>query len=419
MRSTPGALRLLVTRSLRQHALSTAITAGSVALAAGLVMAVFAIKGQTYDAFTGGANGFDAVLGARGSQLQLVLNTVFHLETSPGNIPWSMYVAMSQDDGVELAVPYALGDNYEGFRVVGTTRALFDRFPGAQGLRVAPGGRLFDEAGREALVGSVVAARTGLRVGQTFHPGHGLADGDNDHEDEFTVAGVLEATNSPMDRVVWIPIEGVYRMSGHVLRGTGRNFRAEAGQPIPDEHREVSAVLLKLKDPQAGIFLDQAINRQGARATLAWPIGRSMADLFEKIGWVNRILELVAYLVVVVAAGTILASLYNTMNERRREFAILRSLGARRSTVFSAIVLEATAIAGLGAVLGYLVYAGILGLAFVIVRAQTGVVLDVFKVDPVLWWTPVGMLAVGVVAGVIPAVKAYRTDVATHLVPAS
>jgi len=414
-----GALRLLVARSLRQHALSTAITAGSVALAAGLVMAVFAIKGQTYDAFTGGANGFDAVLGARGSQLQLVLNTVFHLETSPGNIPWSMYVAMSQDDGVELAVPYALGDNYEGFRVVGTTRALFDRFPGAQGLRVAPGGRLFEEGTREALVGSVVAARTGLAVGQTFHPGHGLADGDNDHDDEFTVAGVLEATNSPMDRVVWIPIEGVYRMSGHMLRGTGRNFRAEAGQPIPDEHREVSAVLLKLKDPQAGIFLDQTINRQGTRATLAWPIGRSMADLFEKIGWVNRILELVAYLVVLVAAGTILASLYNAMNERRREFAILRSLGARRSTVFSAIVLEATAIAGLGAVLGYLVYGGILGLAFVIVRAQTGVVLDVFKVDPVLWWTPLGMLAVGVVAGVIPAVKAYRTDVATHLVPAS
>ena len=346
MRSTPGALRLLVTRSLRQHALSTAITAGSVALAAGLVMAVFAIKGQTYDAFTGGANGFDAVLGARGSQLQLVLNTVFHLETSPGNIPWSMYVAMSQDDGVDLAVPYALGDNYEGFRVVGTTGALFDRFPGAQGLRVASGGRLFDDAAREALVGSVVAARTGLAVGQTFHPGHGLADSDNHHEDEFTVAGVLEATNSPMDRVVWIPIEGVYRMSGHVLRGTGRNFRAEAGQPIPDEHREVSAVLLKLKDPQAGIYLDQSINRQGTRATLAWPIGRSMADLFEKIGWVNRILELVAYLVVLVAAGTILASLYNTMNERRREFAILRSLGARRSTVFSAIVLEATAIVG-------------------------------------------------------------------------
>jgi putative ABC transport system permease protein len=206
-------------------------------------------------------------------------------------------------------------------------------------------------------------------------------------------------------------------MNGHVLRGTGRNFRPEEGQPIPEEHREVSAVMLKLKDPQAGIYLDQTINRQGARATLAWPIGRSMADLFEKIGWVNRILELVAYLVVVVAAGTILASLYNTMNERRREFAILRSLGARKGTVFSAIVLEATTITALGTLVGYLVYAGILGAAYVIVRAQTGVVLQVFKADPALWMTPIGMLAIGALAGLVPAFKAYRTDVASNLVP--
>jgi putative ABC transport system permease protein len=144
-----------------------------------------------------------------------------------------------------------------------------------------------------------------------------------------------------------------------------------------------------------------------------------MADLFEKIGWVHRVLELVAYLVVVVAAGTILASLYNTMNERRREFAILRALGARKSTVFSAIVLEATSIAALGAAVGFLVYAGILGAAFYIVRAQTGVVLDVFKLDPALWLTPIGMTVVGALAGLAPAFKAYRTDVAENLVPAS
>jgi putative ABC transport system permease protein len=413
----PG-LMLIVRRSLRQHALSTAITVLSVALASGLVMAVFAIKSQAYDAFTGGANGFDAVLGARGSQLQLVLNTVFHLETSPGNIPWQLYTAVAQDPGVELAVPYAVGDNYQGYRIVGTTPELFTRFPGQGGLRTAPGGRVFTPDAHEAVVGSVVAARTGLRLGQTFHPGHGLTfDEERDHEDEYTVVGVLEATNSPLDRVVWIPLDGVYRMNGHVLRGTGRNFRPEEGQPIPEEHREVSAVMLKLKDPQAGIYLDQTINRQGTRATLAWPIGRSMADLFEKIGWVNRILELVAYLVVVVAAGTILASLYNTMNERRREFAILRSLGARKGTVFSAIVLEATTITALGTVVGYLVYAGILGAAYVIVRAQTGVVLQVFKADPALWMTPIGMLAIGALAGLVPAFKAYRTDVASNLVP--
>jgi len=417
----PG-LFLLVRRSLRQHALSTAVTAMAVALASGLVMSVFSINRQTYDAFTGGNAGFDAVLGARGSQLQLVLNTVFHLETSPGNIPWAMYRTIQQDPGVELAIPYAVGDNFHGYRIVGTSQEMFTKFQYQQGrsFQALPGGRFFEETAQEAVVGAVVADRMSLKVGDVINPYHGLIfDEDRKHQDEYTVVGILEPTNSPSDRVVWIPIEGIYRMSGHVLRGTGRNFKPVEGEPIGEEHREVSAVMLKLKDPQAGIYLDQMINRQGNQATLAWPIGRVMADLFEKIGWVNRILELVAYLVVLVAAGTILASLYNTMNERRREFAILRSLGARKGTVFAAIVLEATAITAIGTLGGYLVYSAILGSAFVIVRAQTGVVLDVFKMDMALWLTPIGMLLIGALAGLVPAFKAYRTDVAANLVPSS
>jgi putative ABC transport system permease protein len=134
---------------------------------------------------------------------------------------------------------------------------------------------------------------------------------------------------------------------------------------------------------------------------------------------VNRILALVAYLVVVVAAGSILASLYNTMNERRREFAILRALGARKSTVFAAIVLEATTITALGAVAGFVVYAGILSAAFVVVRAQTGVVLDALRWDPALGLTPLGIVAMGALAGLVPAFKAYRTDVVSSLTPTS
>lgn len=150
-----------------------------------------------------------------------------------------------------------------------------------------------------------------------------------------------------------------------------------------------------------------------------WPIGRVMAELFQRIGWVSRILTMVAYLIVVVAAGSILASIYNTMNERRREFAILRALGARRATVFSAIVLESTTITALGALVGFLVYAGILSAAYVIVRAQTGVVLDALRFDHALWLTPVGMIVLGALAGLVPAFKAYRTDVASNLTPLS
>jgi putative ABC transport system permease protein len=412
----------IVRRSLRQHALSSVITVLSVALAAGLTMAVFAIKTQTYDAFTGGPIGFDAVLGARGSQLQLVLNTIFHLETSPGNIPWFLYRQIAEHPQVELAIPYAVGDNYLGYRIVGTTPEIFTKFEYRKGqpFQVRPGGRVFEVDKREAVVGSYVGEHAGLTLGATFMPYHGLSsDPQQQHKNVYTVVGVLETTNSPSDRVVWIPIEGVYRMSGHVLRGTGQVYRPQEGEAIAEVHREVSAVMLKFRTPQAGLFLSQQINRQGTVATLAWPIARVMAELFDRLGWVNRILALVAYLVVVVAAGSILASLYNTMNERRREFAILRALGARRATVFSAIVLEATAITTLGALIGFVVYGAILSAAFVVVRAQTGVVLDALRVDQALWITPAAIVALGALSGLVPAFKAYRTDVVSNLTPVS
>jgi len=422
---------LLVRRSLRQHVLSTAITVVSVALASGLVMAVFSIKTQTHEAFTGGQIGYDAVLGARGSQLQLVLNTVFHLETSPGNIPWSLYQDIKKHPMVKLAIPYALGDNYKGFRIIGTTEQIFTDFEYQEGkqFQVRAGGRFFDPALAEAVVGSFAAQKLGLKVGDHFQPYHGVDYNANaQHEENFLIVGVLEPTNSPSDRVFWIPIDGLFRMGGHTLRGQGQDYKPAANQEIPDEHKEASAVMLKFKTEFAGIMLDQTINHQGKVATLAWPIGKVMAELFEKIGWMDRVLALVAYLVVLVAAGSILASIYNTMNERRREFAILRALGARKHTVFSAIVAEAAAITLLGSLLGFLVYAAILAGAATVIRAQTGVVLDVFRSGqvafgptevPIVILAPLGMVLLGALAGVVPAVKAYATDVVSNLTPVS
>jgi len=409
-------IRLLVRRSLAQHFLSTVITVGAVALACGLVMSVFAINTQTRAAFMGGDPGFDAVLGARGSQLQLVLNTVFHLETSPGNIPWSMYQAFRKDPRVELAVPYALGDNYLGFRIVGTTLELFKR---TDRFKIAEGVEFFDPRRREAVVGSYAAARTGLEVGDTFSPYHDLAyDPRKKHKEEYVVKAILAPTNSPSDRVIWIPIDGIFLMGGHVLRGTGEEYTAKPGTAIADEHKEVSAVMLRFTDGAklAGFQLETEINRRGKDATLAWPIGKSIGGLFNKLGWITQILKLVAYLVVVVAAASILASIYNTMNERRREFAILRALGARKTTVFTAIVAEAATIAGLGAAVGLVLYAGILGSAAYVVRLQTGIVIDVFAFHPVLVATPIGMVLLGAAAGLLPAAKAYSTDVAENLV---
>lgn len=411
-------LALIVRRSLRQHALSTLVTVLSTALASGLVMAVFSLSSQTYAAFAGGKLGFDAVLGGRGSQLQIVLNAVFHLETSPGNVPWELYEALSADPRVELAIPYVVGDNYRGQRIVGTTEAIFTRHENQRGhaFEVVPGGRFFDPERREAVIGAMVARETGLAVGSTFAPYHGVHfDEDEGHEEEYVVVGVLEPTSSPSDRVIWIPIEGLFRMGGHFLQGAGQSYQARPREPIPAQHKEVSAVMLAFTSSQAGYIFQQEVNRQDTRATLAWPIGTVMAELFGKLGWMVRVLQLVAYLVVAVAAGSILASIYNSMNERRRDFAVLRALGARRRTVFALIVSESTTIAALGSLSGYVVYFIILGGAAAIVREQTGVVIELWASHPSLWITPLGMLACGALAGLLPAFKAYGTDVATNL----
>ena len=185
--------------------------------------------------------------------------------------------------------------------------------------------------------------------------------------------------------------------------------------PIPDKHKEVSSVMVKLRNRIFGQQIKMDVNRQGDLATFAWPIDQVMLDLFGKLFWFVVILRYVAYMVVAVAVGAILASIYNTMNERRREFAILRSLGASRATVFGAIVLESATIAALGATLGFAVYAAVLGAASVIVREKTGVVLDLLAPDPILWLAPLGMVVLGAVAGLLPARKAYATDVSANL----
>jgi putative ABC transport system permease protein len=401
-------LWLIVLKSMRQHALSTVVTALSIALAGGLLMSVWVVKEQSQAIFTGVNGGFDALLGARGSKLQLVLNAIFHLEASPGNLSWADYQDIKNNPVVELAIPIAVGDNYLGYRLVGTLPELFadvEYSPG-QHYTLTPGGEFFDPNRREAVVGSFVAQKLGLKRGDKFHPYHGLIFNEKDqHSETYVVVGVLKPSNTPADRVVWIPLEGIQKMSGH----------------DPKAATDVSAVLVKLRagSAAAGFRLDMMYNKQGNRLTFAWPIGQVMADLFSKIGWFDRVLELVAYLVALVATASILASIYNSMNERRREIAILRALGARRRTVFGAILLEAAAISALGMLIAFAFYFAMMTGAAQVIRAQTGVVLDPAKFNLVMLWAPAALITLGALAGIVPAFKAYRTDVAEHLAPTS
>lgn len=399
-------LPLLVRRSLRQHALATVVTALSIALAGALLMTVWSLKLQSQAAFTGMTGGWDAVLGARGARLQIVLNSIFHLEASPGNIPMADVEALSSNRAVALVVPIAVGDNYRGWRLVGTTPGMFEKAEYSPGKRlsVEPGGRIFTTSQHEAVVGAFAARQLGMKIGDTFHPYHGLIFNETEqHAETYTVTGILSPSSTPADRVIWIPLAGLQSMSGHIASAAN----------------DVSAALVKLRSPTAGMMLDLLYNRQGNRFTFAWPIGAVLKDLFDKLGWFDKVLSLVAVMVALVASASVLASLYNSMSARRRDLAILRALGARRSTIFAAIMLEAAAVAALGMLIAFVFHFALLSVAASVVRTQTGVVIEVWKPDWVWLWAPAALIFLGALAGIIPAIKAYRTDVAGSLSPES
>ena len=404
-------------RSLKGSLLSTLITAFSIALACGLMMAVYAVKEQSKDAFIMKNVGFDAVIGAKGSPMQLVLNSLYHMESSPGNIPWSIYKQLKRDRrSVKRVIPITVGDNYFGYRMVGTVPELFEgddfKLPIKEGVNFHP-----DKG--EALIGSFVAARTGLKIGDEINAYHGLTfNPESIHNNKFKIVGILENTNTPNDRAIWIPIDAYYRMEGHVLRGTGQEYVPQPNIEIPEEHKEVSALLVKTRSAMSAMRLNSIINR-GSTATMAYPVAGIMLDLFEKLGWVHKVLELVSWLIIVVAAMTVLVSIYNTLNDRRREFAILRSLGAPKTVLFKMIMMQAFLLSLLGVILSFGIYFLILSTAAGIIREEIGIILNNFSYSPILWIGPAVMIGVALLTSLIPAFKAYRIDVAQNLKPES
>lgn len=391
-------------RGICQRRVSSLITIGAVALACSMLMLVWAFKKEAERSFAGANGGFDAVLGPRGSKLQIVLNGLYHLDESPGLMKWEDYEQIAKFPAIESAYPIAVGDNYRGYRLVGTVPEYLQNhyYTDGKPFELEPGGELFSDESMRAVAGSLAARRLGIGVGDTFQPYHGLIFNENAiHEEVYTVSGVLEPTGTPADRVIWIPIKGIQTMSGH----------------NPAAATDISAVLLKFKQGanMAGFQLDMLYNKQGNRLTLAWPANRTIIQFFDKISWIDKALQAMAALVAIIAGGSILAILYNAMNERRRDIAVLRALGAKKMTVFSISLLEALGMTFAGLIAGFAVYA-LFGFAVgEVVQRETGVALNPFSGNASMIWAPAGMLGIGFLSGLVPSVKAYRTEVSRNL----
>lgn len=390
-------------RALTQNTLTSLVAIFTISLSGGLFLGAWQTKQSVNRSFAQSAGGFDAVLGARGSQLQLVLNALFHLENSPGNLEWEQYETIRSHPGVSEAYPFALGDNYLGYRIVGTSPELFTHHQWKPGRKyqIEPPGRIFSESAKEALVGAQVSSEIGLSLGDRFHPYHGLEyNPDTKHEDVYLVVGILEPTGTPVDQVIWIPLKGVQMMEGH----------------DPSAATAISGVLLNLKG-SSGLALDVKYNKQGDRATLAWPVPAILSSFFNRFAWLERSIAGLAVLMGLVGCLIILATLRSTMHERRHEFAVLRCMGASRAIVTGSILWQSVLISLSGAIGSLLIFLLLSQTFASLVRSQVGVSVGFPGFNTVALLTCGGILFLGLISAWFPAHQLYRSNLQESLNP--
>jgi putative ABC transport system permease protein len=451
----------LVFKQMRQRALGTWLTLLSVVLGVALATAVMLVRRESEQLFGQSDYGYDLVVGPKGSKLQLVLNTVYHVDVSPGNIAYSFYetLANPRNPQAKIAVPYAVGDTYKGHRIVGTLPKLFgatddgSALPAERVLEYRPGrryefaqGRAFHSQKFEAVIGSEVAKTTGLGIGGKFHATHGMpAPGQQEdvHDEQWEVVGVLKPTHTANDNVLFIPLVSFYAIQEHEeglkaqqnleAAASGRAPEKPEGHEAHEEHYtlnpdgtihldipkeawKVSAVLVKSR---GGFQVQQLIYNlnNSPLPVMAVNPATVMREFFNTFLRGSTLLLLaVSALVSIVAAVGILVSIYNSVSARMKEIAILRALGATRAKVLTLICLEAGLIGLLGGILGLVAGHALAGIGSVYFRQTLGEGINWLKPDA---WEAVylgGVVVIAVLAGLVPALKAYRTPVATNLV---
>jgi len=455
-------------RSIQQRALPSALTAFSIGLGVALVVAVLVIHSVIARSFQRGAGGYDLIIGAKGSPLQLVLNTVFYLEQPIENVPYDLYDRLDTgrhpaSAGIKTVIPVCMGHAYRSVPVVATVPEMFTEltYLDEQEYKFAAGRNFEYDGAFEAVAGWYAAREAGLKLGSKFAPvGSGPSAKGAGHEDlPFTIVGILEPTGTPNDRALFINMEGFFRCPAHAagpssLERLLQDPDRREGSPAPAEdhpeeeaahehedgdkheggeeqghghepegdhdhehHREVTAMLVVSRmdeAPGVATLLADAINK-GSEAQAVKPV-EVIAGLFEGIvGDVQTVLLVLAVLVVVVAGIGVLVSIYNSMSDRRHEIAIMRALGARRSTVMAVILLESILLALGGGAIGVLLGHGLIGVLGPTIAERTMVVVHPWEFQLVELILIPGLIVLATIVGYLPAVAAYKTDVARSL----
>ena len=395
-------------RYLRFRWLVSLLTVAGISLGVALVCAVLSLRHESERALSREAGLYDLVAGGKGSPLQLVLASVYHLDSPTGNVPYADYERLRRDSRVLWAAPVGLGDNYSGYRIVGTEVQFFD-LPDRNGepfFRFGEG-KVFEDR-FEVVLGSQVASSSGLGIGDGFFGTHGLVEvpGAEVHRDfPYRVSGILAPTGTAQDRAIFGTLESVWE----IHETEDRLHSAIQGTALLEgrKEREATAILVRLKTPGLRLWMADEIRKE-TDGIAAIPINEILRFQRGIVGPVQRALLAVAAAVVAVSCLTVLVTLHQAAERRRRDIAILRSIGAVRAEVAALVFTEGLLLTGGGILVGLLLGHGGLALSVGPFRETTGLVLNPWQI-PSSELVALGVMAgCGAIASLFPSISCYR-----------
>lgn len=404
----------LATRSLANRASTAILTLLTVAISVMLFLGVEKIRDGARSSFENTISGVDLIVGARSSPINLLLYSVFHIGDATNNITWESYQAVANAPSVAWTVPISLGDSHRGYRVVGTTQAFFEHYKyGARRPLEFASGAPFDDL-FETVIGAELARELGYALGDEIIVAHGMGSVSFIEHDAnpMTISGILAPTGTPVDRSVFVTLEAIeaIHLEGATGRGTTRSAdELRAMDLSPDQ---ITAFLVGLNTPVATLQLQRQVNTYNQEPLQAVIPGLALTQLWSVIGVAERTLTAVAGFVVLVGLVSILTSILTSLNERRREMAILRALGASPLNVFTLLVAEAVLLALVGALLGTgLTYLALFVFSPVL-EAQFGILIPTFVPDLYDLGLIGAVTGLAAVLGMVPALRAYRHSLA-------
>ncbi|MEZ9701451.1 ABC transporter permease [Vibrio sp. 10N.261.46.E12] len=402
----------LALKSVLNRKATAILTILTVAVSVILLLGVERVRTEAKSSFANTISGTDLIVGGRSGQVNLLLYSVFRIGNATNNIDWKSYEEFSQHKAVKWAIPISLGDSHKGFRVMGTNHSYFEnyRYGSKQPLTFQQGkefNQLFD-----VVIGADVAKKLDYKIGDQIILAHGISDVAFSRHDNlpFKIVGILAPTGTPVDKTVHVSLEAIEAI--HVGWESGANLGhtpdAETLKTFDFQPQQITAMMLGLNSKIQTFALQREINNYRQEPLSAIMPGIALHELWGMMAVAEQALLIVSGFVVVAGLLGMLSSLLTSLQERRREMAILRAMGARPRHVFGLLISEASALTFLGITLGVAVLFALIAVVAPIVQQSYGINISISAITPHEWKLLLLVQVAGIIIGFIPAFRAYR-----------